>query len=169
RIQRNIVFFGEVATGKSSAINLLLEPGTSARVSDDSRSCTRTSTRYETTLNGTKCNLWDTRGLGEGRSFLQDLFGGGSEKELKKFLKERHHNHEIDLLVYCVRGSRATEASMKYYNNFCAITRRLVAPVAIMVTRLEREKDMEDWWSRNSSRFKELEMEFDDHVCITTL
>jgi hypothetical protein len=38
-----------------------------------------------------------------------------------------------------------------------------------MVTHLEREGDMEDWWSRNSSSFKKLEMEFDDHVCITTL
>ncbi|KAF8552532.1 hypothetical protein OG21DRAFT_114931 [Imleria badia] len=168
-IQRNIVFFGETGTGKSSAINLLLGTGACARVSNDSQPCTQTGTHYETTLNGTKCNLWDTRGLGEGRSFFQALFGGGSETELKKFLKERHLNDEIDLLVYCVRGSRATDALVKYYNNFCAITRRLVAPVAIMVTRLEREKDMEDWWSRNSSRFKELEMEFDDHVCITTL
>ena len=169
RIQRNIIFFGEIGTGKSSTINLLLETGAAARVSNDSKPCTKANTNYETTLNGTKCNLWDTRGLGEGRNFFRTIFGGSSEKVLKKFLKERHRRHEIDLLVYCARGSRATEASVKYYADFCAITRRLAAPVVIVVTQLEREKDMEDWWSRNSSRLKELKMEFDDHVCITAL
>ena len=168
-IQRNVIFFGETGAGKSSAINLLLGTGTSATVSNGSQPCTQTSTYYETTLNGIKCNLWDTRGLGEGRSFLQTLLGGGSEKDLKKLLKERHRSHEIDLLVYCVRGSRATGASVKYYNNFCAITRRLAAPVVIMVTQLEKEKSMEDWWSRNFLHFEELKMEFDDHACITTL
>lgn len=113
--------------------------------------------------------LWDTRGLGGARSFLQILFRSSPEKELKKFLKERHGRREIDLLVYCVQGSRATMASEKYYTKFCAITRQLAAPVAIMVTRLEREVNMEDWWSRSSSYLKELKMEFDDHVCITTL
>ncbi|KAH0827607.1 kinase-like domain-containing protein [Lanmaoa asiatica] len=169
RIQRHIVFFGETGTGKSSAINLLLENGPFASVSNGSQPCTPVSAGYKTTLNGTKYNLWDTRGLGEGQSFLRAIFGRGSVKELKKFLKERHQKHEIDLLVYCVRGSRATTASMKYYHTFCAITRQLAAPVVIVVTQLEKEKHMEDWWNRNSSGLEKLGMEFDDHACITTL
>lgn len=171
RIQRNIVFFGETGTGKSSAINLLLETGASAHVSNDSQPCTQINTSYETTLNGTRYTLWDTRGLGEGYSFLRNIFrlGASSEKELKKFLKERHQRHEIDLLVYCVRGSRATEASVKYYDNICTITRQLAAPVVVVVTHLEREVDMEGWWNRNSSGLKKSKMGFDDHVCVTTL
>ncbi|KAG6378077.1 hypothetical protein JVT61DRAFT_13760 [Boletus reticuloceps] len=176
RIQRNIVFFGETGAGKSSAINLLLGTGTTAPVSNDTHLCTKASASYETMLNGTKYNLWDTRGLGGARGFfhtfpfLGTFFGGGSsEKELKKILKERHANHEIDLLVYCVRGSRASKASLRYYSDFCVITRRLAAPVVIVVTHLEKEMDMEDWWCRNSADLKKLEMEFDDHVCITTL
>ena len=115
--------------------------------------------------------LWDTRGLGEGGSFFRNIFWftGNAERDLKRFLKERHREHKIDLLVYCVRGSRATKASVRYYNDFCAITRRLAAPVVILVTCLEREPNMEEWWNRNSSHFEKLKMEFDDHVCITTL
>lgn len=69
--------------------------------------------------------------------------------------------------MYCVRGNRASAASVKYYNSFCAITRRLVAPVVIVVTHLERERNMEDWWNRNLSRLEELKMEFDGYACIT--
>ena len=169
--RRNIVFVGETGAGKSSAINLLLEAGTPASVSNDSQPCTQASAAYETTLNGTNYSLWDTRGLGEGRNFLQAIFrlGRSSEKDLKKFLKERHQRHELDLLVFCVRGARAIVASVDYYNKFCAITRRLAAPVVIVVTQLEKEKVMEDWWNKNSSVLEDLKMYFDDHVCITTL
>ncbi|KAG8213796.1 kinase-like domain-containing protein [Butyriboletus roseoflavus] len=167
--KRNVVFIGETGTGKSSAINLLIETGTLASISNDSRPCTQVSNSYETTLKGTKYNLWDTRGLGEGRSFFQAIFkfGRSSEKDLKKFLKERHQRHEIDLLVFCVRGTRATAGSVEYYNKFCPITRRLVAPVVLVVIQSEKEKDIEDWWNRNSSDLKNLKMGFDDHVCIT--
>lgn len=170
RIQRNIIFIGETGTGKSSAINLLLETGASAHVSNDSQPCTLVSASYETTLNGARYTLWDTRGLGEGYSFRSIFrFRASPERELKKFLKERHQRREIDLLVYCVRGSRATQASVRYYDSICAITRRLAAPVVVVVSHLERVADMEDWWNRNSSDLKKSKMEFDDHVCVTTL
>jgi hypothetical protein len=58
---------------------------------------------------------------------------------------------------------------VKNYNTFCLITRRLAAPVVIVVTNLEREKNMEDWWERNESRLRSLGMEFDGHACITAL
>ncbi|KAF8441371.1 kinase-like domain-containing protein [Boletus edulis BED1] len=169
RTRRSIVFFGETGAGKSSAINLLLGTGTHAPVSNDGHPCTRATASYKTTLGDTTYNLWDSRGLGDSRGFFQTFLGESSEKELKKFLKERHASHEIDLLVLCVRGSRASKALLRYYNEFCVITRRLAAPVVIVVTHLEKEKNMEDWWSRNSADLKKLEMEFDDHICITTL
>ena len=71
--------------------------------------------------------------------------------------------------MFCVRGTRATAASVDYYNKFCAITRRLAAPVVIVVTHLEKEKVMEHWWNKNSSALEDLKMDFDDHICITTL
>lgn len=121
-------------------------------------------------MNGARYNLWDTRGLGEARKFsVKAIFRRSSEKELKKFIQERHHRHELDLLVYCVRGSRASAASERYYKSICATTRRLFAPVVVVATHLERERDMEDWWNRNSPSLEALDMEFDGHACVTIL
>ncbi|KIJ08349.1 hypothetical protein PAXINDRAFT_172971, partial [Paxillus involutus ATCC 200175] len=104
---RNIVFFGETGTGKSSIINLIAG-SSDTHTSKDTESCIRVSTCYETALRNVAFNLWDTRGLGEG--FFRSLLKGSSQGELKKFLRERHQKREIDFLVYCVRGSRANKA-----------------------------------------------------------
>ncbi|KIJ08351.1 hypothetical protein PAXINDRAFT_28011, partial [Paxillus involutus ATCC 200175] len=162
----NIVFVGETGAGKSSIINLVAGSSV-ANTNNDTGACTRASARYETMIRDEVFNLWDTRGLGEG--FLRSIFKGSSEGELRKFLRERHQKLEIDLLVYCVRGSRANKAQVKNYNTFCAVTRRFAAPVVIMVTNLEREKNMEDWWERNESNLRRLGMEFDGHACITAI
>ncbi|KAF9231204.1 P-loop containing nucleoside triphosphate hydrolase protein, partial [Melanogaster broomeanus] len=165
---QHIVFFGETGVGKSSTINLIVGP-TVARVSNDTSACTLDSACYETTIGGAPFKLWDTRGLGEG--FFSSLFkfGKSSEGELKKFLRDRHEKREIDLLVYCVRGSRAHNALVKNYKSFCAITRRLAAPVVIVVTNLERERNMDDWWEKNEPSFLKLGMQFDGHACITAV
>ncbi|KAF8840482.1 hypothetical protein BDN67DRAFT_637491 [Paxillus ammoniavirescens] len=164
---RNIVFFGETGTGKSSAINLIAGSSV-ADTNNDTGACTRVSACYKTMIRDEPFKLWDTRGLGEA-GFFHSLFKGGPEGELRKFLRERYQRQEIDLLVYCVRGSRAKEALLKNYKTFCAMTRQLAAPVVIVVTHLEREKNMEDWWERNESSLRRLGMEFDGHACITAI
>ncbi|KAF8840485.1 hypothetical protein BDN67DRAFT_881882, partial [Paxillus ammoniavirescens] len=162
---RNIVFLGDTGVGKSSTINLIAGSSV-ARTSDDFRVCTIGSACYKTTIGNEAVNLWDTRGLGE-EGFFRSLFQGSPARNLTKFLRERHQKREIDLLVYCIGGSRRNETLVKNYKIFCLTTRRLAAPVAIVVTHLEGEKNMEDWWERNESRLQRLGMEFDDHACIT--
>ncbi|KIJ07385.1 hypothetical protein PAXINDRAFT_173510 [Paxillus involutus ATCC 200175] len=162
---RNIVFFGETGAGKSSTINLIAGSGV-AHTNNDTGACTGVSACYKTTIRNETFNLWDTRGLGEG--FFRSL-KGSPEGELKKFLRARHDKGGLDLLVYCVRGSRANKALVKTYKTFCAITRQLAAPVVIVVTNLEREKDMEDWWERNGAHLQGLGMGFDGHACITAI
>ncbi|KIJ19015.1 hypothetical protein PAXINDRAFT_70367, partial [Paxillus involutus ATCC 200175] len=166
-LPRNIVFFGQSGAGKSSIINLVAGSSV-AHTSNYTEPCTRVSARYETTIRNETFNLWDTRGLRE-KGFLRSLFKGSSEGELRKFLRERYQKREIDLLVYCVRESRAKEALVKNYKTFCARTRQLAAPVVIVVTYLEREKNMEDWWGRNESNLRRLGMDFDGHACITAI
>ncbi|KIK77318.1 hypothetical protein PAXRUDRAFT_835029 [Paxillus rubicundulus Ve08.2h10] len=167
---RNIVFFGDTGVGKSSTINLIA--GSSVAVTNnDTGVCTLVSTCYKTTIRNEPFNLWDMRGLSTRTSEQQFnfLFKASSEGESKRFLRERYQKREIDLLVYCIRGSGGNEGLVKNYNTFCAITRRLAAPVVVVVTNLERENTMEDWWERNGSYLRNLGMEFDGHACITTI
>ncbi|KIJ19010.1 hypothetical protein PAXINDRAFT_31809, partial [Paxillus involutus ATCC 200175] len=164
----NIVFFGEIGAGKSSSINLIAGSSV-ADTNNDTGACTRVSACYQTTIRNEPFNLWDTRGLSSGSSEqpFRSLVKGSSEGDLRKFLRKRYQKRKIDLLVYCIRGSGGNEALVKNYNTFCAITRRLAAPVVILVTNSEGEKNMEDWWERNGSRLQSLGMEFDGHACIT--
>ncbi|KIJ09095.1 hypothetical protein PAXINDRAFT_34129, partial [Paxillus involutus ATCC 200175] len=164
---RNIVFFGQSGAGKSSIINLVAGSSV-AHTSNDTEPCTRVSACYETTIRNETFNLWDTRGLRE-EGFFRSLFKGSSEGGLRKFLRERYQKREIDLLVYCIRESLEHEVLVKNYKTFCLTTRRLVAPVVMVVTNLEREKNMEDWWGRNESNLRRLEMDFDGHACITAI
>ncbi|KIJ19014.1 hypothetical protein PAXINDRAFT_97096 [Paxillus involutus ATCC 200175] len=164
---RNIVFFGQSGAGKSSSINLIV--GSSVAAADNETGvCTCVSACYKTKIHNEAFNLWDTCGLGE-EGFFRSLFKGSSEGDLRRFLGERYQKREIDLLVYCIRGSGGNEALVKNYNTFCAITRRLAAPVVVVVTNLEGEKNMEDWWNRNESSLQSRGMEFDGHACITAI
>ncbi|KIJ09637.1 hypothetical protein PAXINDRAFT_17270 [Paxillus involutus ATCC 200175] len=155
---RNIVFFGPSGAGKSSTINLIAGFSV-ADTANDAKACTRASACYTTTIGNEAFNLWDTHALS----------GRGSKRKLKKFLRKRHQKREIDLLVYCIRGSRKNEALVKTYDTFCRITCRLAAPVVIVVTNLEREENMEDWWERNGSHVQSRGMEFNGHACITAI
>ncbi|KAF8840483.1 kinase-like protein [Paxillus ammoniavirescens] len=162
---RNVIFFGEIGAGKSSAINLIAGSSV-AGTNNDVEACTRVSASYPATIRNEPFILWDTHGLSDA-SFARSLFNGSAEKKLNKFLQERHQKREIDLLVYCIHGGH--KALLKYYNTFCLKTRRLAVPVVIVVTNLEREKNMEDWWERNESVLQSRGMEFDGHACITAL
>ncbi|KAF8836750.1 hypothetical protein BDN67DRAFT_1031863, partial [Paxillus ammoniavirescens] len=144
----NIIFFRETGAGKSSTINLITGSSV-AHTSNDTKLCTHVSTCHKTTIRSEAFNLWDTCGLGE--SLFRSFFKRSSEGELKK-----HDKGEIDLLIYCIHGSRAHKAQVKNYKTFCAVTRWLAAPVIIVVTNLERENNMEDWWERNESSLRRL-------------
>ncbi|KIK91574.1 hypothetical protein PAXRUDRAFT_624614 [Paxillus rubicundulus Ve08.2h10] len=162
----NIVFFGQSGAGKSSTINLIA--GSSiTHTSNDTGPCTRVSACYKATIHDEAFNLWDTGGLGEG--FFHSLFKGSPGGELKKFLRERYQKHEIDLLVYCIHGAVEHRALVMNYNTFCLTTRRLAAPIVIVVTNLERLENMENWWEDNKYSLQNLGMEFDGHACITAL
>ncbi|KAF8557970.1 hypothetical protein OG21DRAFT_77987 [Imleria badia] len=167
---RNIVFIGETGSGKSSVINLIADHN-HAVVSPDAMPCTSDFSVYDVTIERRRYMLWDTPGLNVpssiGRLFRRQTSAIGS---IRRFLQERHRRGELDLLVYCVRGSRASDAMSRAYKLFCHTTRRIAIPVVIAITHLERaQPTMEAWWQDNERRLGDLGLVFDGHACLTCL
>ncbi|KAF8123323.1 P-loop containing nucleoside triphosphate hydrolase protein, partial [Boletus edulis] len=164
----NVIFIGETGSGKSSTINLIIGHDHAA-VSTDGRPCTSSFTSYEVSYGGRAYRLWDTPGLNDRSSSWSIGRSITTASSLKRFLQVRHRLGELDLLVLCVRGSRATSAMSKTFRVFCRSTSR-IAPVLLAVTHLERaQPTMDAWWQENERRFGDLGLVFEGHACITCL
>ncbi|KAF8552605.1 P-loop containing nucleoside triphosphate hydrolase protein, partial [Imleria badia] len=164
----NVVFIGESGSGKSSVINLIADHN-HAVVSPDGMPCTSDFIVYDVTIEGRRYRLWDTPGLdilpGVGRLFRRNTSAIGS---IRRFLQERHRRGELDLLVYCFRGSRASDALLRPYKLFCRATRQIAIPVVMAITHLERaQPTMQAWWQNNEGRLGDLGLVFDGHACLT--
>jgi len=159
----NVIIFGESGVGKSSIINMLMgEPV--AAVSNQAVGCTYASNKFRATIVGKEVMLYDTAGLNEAEAgtvspeqAIQNL------RSLVKDLKT------VNLLVYCIRGTRFRKIVADNYkifcNTICGGDRKV--PVVLVITGLENEENMDDWWKDNEVDFDE--MEFRAHACITAI
>ncbi|KAN0090973.1 hypothetical protein V8E55_004539 [Tylopilus felleus] len=169
--RRHVVFIGETGSGKSSVINLIAGRNL-AEVSPDVQPCTGNFAHYDVPLaiegRPGMCRLWDTPGLnkasGLGRLFRRNT----TVASVRRFLQERYRSGELDLLVFCVQGNRASNAIARAYDTFCRPTRRIAAPVVIAITHLERQQPtMEAWWQHNERGLVDLGLVFDGYACLT--
>jgi len=172
---RHVVFIGETGSGKSSVINLIAGREC-ATVSPDAMPCTGDFASYEVSMEERTYRLWDTPGLNKPASGflnLKSMFGRRATSttgSLKRFLQERHRHGELDLLVFCVQGGRASEGMSKAYRMFCHATRQIGIPVVIAITRLEKtQPTMDVWWDENEGSLGNLGLIFDGQACITCL
>ena len=175
--RRNVIFIGETGSGKSSVINLIAGRNL-AEVSSDAAPCTRDFAYYDVPLElegaPGMCRLWDTPGLNgtsRFRSFRASNPPIPSIPSLRRFLQERYRSGELDLLVFCAQGNRASSNVIsKYYNTFCRPTRRIAVPVVIAVTHLERQQPtMDAWWHNNERSLGDLGCVFDGYACLTCM
>ncbi|KAF9441410.1 hypothetical protein P691DRAFT_791374 [Macrolepiota fuliginosa MF-IS2] len=159
----NIILFGETGVGKSSVVNMLSEKDV-AVVSNDVTGCTFGSVDYGININGGEYVLWDTAGLNEdeagsvpGDQALRNL------RDLVWKLKEG-----VSLLVYCIRGTRYRDILKVNYDLFTDIICQGKVPVVVVVTGLENEERMDDWWKDNEAGLSNHGVNFKDHACVTT-
>ncbi|KAG0704657.1 hypothetical protein DFH29DRAFT_357544 [Suillus ampliporus] len=161
----NIVVFGETGAGKSSVINLMAGKQI-AHVSPDTHRCTMHWTEYSITFeNGTPYQVFDTVGLEEPRlqtgeylSAIANAYG------LINTLRERGG---VNLLLFCIRGGRVTATMQSNYRLFFEFLCEEKVPLALVVTNLERETNMEDWYTRNMSHLEKHNIRSVGHACIT--
>lgn len=160
---RSIVIFGETGTGKSSLINMLSDNEV-AKVSNLAVGCTFESAPHPITVDGMPYTLWDTAGLNEGDS--GSVPADIALNHLRDLVDKLHDG--LSLLVYCIRGARYRDILKVNYDLFREIICQGEVPIVIVVTGLENEECMEDWWRHNEKEFTSRKMVFEGHACVTT-
>ncbi|OJA11376.1 hypothetical protein AZE42_05165 [Rhizopogon vesiculosus] len=161
----NIIVFGESGVGKSSVINMLTEEPVAA-VSNQALGCTYASTKYRATIDGQEVMLYDTAGLNEAEAGTVS-----PQQAIQNLCSLVDDLKTVNLLVYCIRGTRFRKIVADNYNIFCkSICGRACGPkvpIVLVITGLENEDNMDDWWKENKAYFDKYRLEFCGYVCIT--
>lgn len=154
--------------GKSSIINIIAQQEL-AETSNDAAGCTSSSGHYLAEISSQRLVLVDTAGLNEGTEGT--VPAAKAERQLKSLLRKLMSSGSdgIGLLVYCVRNTTAPHALARDYNTFYVGICQKKVPIVVVVTGLEGETRMEDWWDTNEEKLKNHDMQFADHACVTVL
>ena len=159
----NVIVFGESGVGKSSVINMLVgEPV--ATVSNQATGCTFASTKFRATINNQELMLYDTAGLDEA-----DAGTVSPEQAIQNLRSLVTELTTVNLLVYVIRGTRFRKIVSDNYHMFRAMIHggdRNV-PVVLVITGLENEENMDDWWEDNKAYLAQYKLTFCGHACIT--
>ncbi|KIJ13932.1 hypothetical protein PAXINDRAFT_116620 [Paxillus involutus ATCC 200175] len=160
----NVILFGETGVGKSSVINLIAGQKV-ADVSPDLRGCTLSSTHYTFPIEGQEFHIWDTVGLEEAGLGV-DGYLDAIEKSLK-LIQQLSAQGGVDLLLFCMRGGRLTATTRSNYRLFYEALCGSQVPIALVITHLEGEVVMENWWTRNVEEMEKLGIKSAGHACVT--
>ena len=162
----NVILFGETGSGKSSVINLLAGKEV-ARTSPDIDGCTKVYQPYPLVVNGVSYTVWDTVGLDEpmvgNTGYLRSI------EQVCKLVRDLTKAGGVDLLLFCHRQGRITTITQKNYALLYEAACRESVPIAVVITHLEQEERMEDWWDQNAEIFDQRGVKFCGHACVTTL
>ena len=162
----NVVLFGETGVGKSSVINLIARQEL-AKVSSDVNGCTMQSTRYNISFDDMHFSIFDTIGLEEPQMGVN-----GYLKAIEKayeLIAKLGAAGGIHLLLFCMRGGRITATTQSNYRLFCECLCNTKVPIALVFTGLEREVEMEDWWTRNKTHIEHYGIKSNGHACVTAV
>jgi hypothetical protein len=162
----NIILFGEVGVGKSSVINLIAGKPVAA-VSSGVSGCTMSTTHYTFPVRGRQFHIWDTAGLEEPELGVNGYLSA-IEKSLD-LIKQLFGQGGVDLLLFCMRGNRVTATTQSNYRLFYEVLCGSQVPIALVVTHLEREPVMEDWWTRNVKSLDKYGIKSAGHACVTAI
>lgn len=159
----NIILFGESGSGKSSIVNMLSTFETAARISNGATGCTFESKGFEADILGRPVTLWDTVGLGEGDAARVPNI----EAVIKLYKLLRNLQDGVSLLMFVMRAPRIRSSARQNWKLFQDIICQGRVPTVIVITGLEQEEDMDQWWLRNIERFRKDEIIPAGYACIT--
>ncbi|KAG1812469.1 uncharacterized protein BJ212DRAFT_1483109 [Suillus subaureus] len=161
---KNIVLFGERGVGKSSIINLLAGRRV-AKISSDTDVCTLHYEAYDVTIENVPYRIYDTAAADNDRvdpiEFLNAITNAG------ELMKELRKKGGVALLLYCIKAGRTPTMFATNYRLFYEFLFEKKIPVAVVVTNLEREDCMDDWYARNKEWFERHAVKCIGHACVT--
>lgn len=160
----NVILFGETGVGKSSVVNLIAGRPV-AEVSLDVEGCTMHSKEYKFDVGSMRISIWDTSGLEEPEMGVHGYIPAVEKAWL--LIKQLREAGGVDLLLFCIRGNRITMTTQSNYRLFYEVLCGQQVPIALVITHLEREVDMEDWWDRNNKSIEKYGIKCAGHACVT--
>ncbi|KAG6331550.1 hypothetical protein ID866_7542 [Astraeus odoratus] len=162
----NIILFGQTGVGKSSVVNLIAGKNV-AGVGGDAMICTMNSAKHEFAVGSHSFRIWDTVGFDE-----PDISSQGFIPAIGKayqLIREVTGAGGINLLLFCMRGSRVTVTTQSNYRLFYEVLCDKKVPIGLVITHLEHEDDMEDFWRKNEDALTQFGIKSVGHACITGL
>ena len=139
-----------------------------AETSSNLEGCTLDAREYSFTFPGAAAiRIFDTVGLEEPEMGVNTFLG--AIVKARQLVASLDSAGGIDLLLFCVRGGRITTAMQRTYHLFSDILCGGQVPLAIVVTNLEQEEVMENWWVKNAKTFLRYRICSVDHACITAV
>jgi len=161
---KNIVLFGQTGAGKSSVVNLIAGEE-KAMTSLGTQSCSRHWTEHSIAFDGHKYTVFDTAGLEDPECGVEEYLE--AIMNARTLIMKLEKEGGIDLLLFCVRAGRVTSTTLNNYRLVYEWLCEKKFPIVLVLTGLEKEQNMEDWWIRNKVTFDRYEISFDGHVCVT--
>ncbi|KAG6333246.1 hypothetical protein ID866_5841 [Astraeus odoratus] len=162
----NLILFGETGVGKSSIINLISGKRI-ADVSGGAEGCTMSSTEHEIKFGAYRFRIWDTIGLDEPATGVNGFFT--AIQKAYELINKVSEAGGINLLLFCVRGGRITMTVQSNYRLFYEVLCERNVPVGLVITHLENQRQMEDYWTQNEKSFNRYGIKSVGHACVTGL
>ncbi|KAJ3509536.1 hypothetical protein NLJ89_g5168 [Agrocybe chaxingu] len=170
---QNLIYYAYFAsglrTGEVAKAAAQRPPSTSSYsetpVSSGARGCTFESTGYDISIDGTPFRIHDTVGLEDGEHGRIPT----SKAIVQLYSLLRRLEGGVSLLIFCMKAPRVKESAKHNWILFYDIICQCRVPIAIVVTGLEQERDMDGWWNGNEKTFRQYGMHSHGHACITAI
>jgi predicted GTPase len=167
RTKRNtIVVFGETGAGKSSLINLMAGKNV-ADTGGGIEACTTHWKEYSIEFHDEPFKVFDTVALDEPQPGIPQYFD--AVENVYSLIHKLEREGGIDLLLFCMPAGTLKPMHQLNYRLFRNFLCDKKVPIVLAITKLERERVMEHWWTRNQETFRKKKIRVDGHACITTI
>jgi len=163
---KNIIIFGQTGTGKSSVVNLIA--GTDiAKTSNEMKRCTLHWTVYPIAFDGYSFKVFDTVGMEDHQLDLEEYLS--AFENTYKLITKLQNEGGIHLLLFCMKAGRFTSSTRNNYRLFYESICEKQVPIVLVITGLEGEDNMDNWWTKSKPGFDEYGVVVDGHACITAI